>query len=72
MKKNMLFRNVHLGSELKVVVEDKVDPETGLLTGLTDNYIRVKIYGAKTGDIGKKINIRMSEVKEQGNFGSIS
>jgi len=67
-----LFRKLHLGSELKVVVEDKVDLDTGLLTGLTDNYIRVKIYGAKTGDIGKKINIRINEVKEQSNFGSFS
>jgi len=71
MKKNLLFRKLHLGSEFKVVVEDKVDPETGLLTGLTDNYIRVKIYGAKTGDIGKKINLRINEVKEQGSFGMI-
>ena len=70
MKKNLLFRKMHLGSELNVVVEDKVDPDTGLLTGLTDNYIRVKIYGAKTGDIGKKINIKINEVKEQDNFGS--
>jgi threonylcarbamoyladenosine tRNA methylthiotransferase MtaB len=72
MKKSLLFRKMHLGSELNVVVEDKVDTDTGLLTGLTDNYIRVKIYGAKTGDIGKKINIRISEVKEHDNFGSLS
>ena len=72
LKKKLLFRKLHLGSELKVVVEDKVDLDTGLLTGLTDNYIRVKIYGAKTGDIGKKNNIRINEVKEQSNFGSFS
>ena len=71
MEKNLLFRKFHLGSELTVVVEDKVDTESGLLTGLTDNYIRVLIYGVKTGDIGKKINIRLEEVKGQGNFGVI-
>jgi threonylcarbamoyladenosine tRNA methylthiotransferase MtaB len=71
MKKNLFFRRLHLGSELKVVVEDKIDPDTGLLTGLSDNYIRVMIYGAKTGDIGKKINIRLNEVKEQTNYGNI-
>jgi len=70
MKKNLLFRKMQLGSEHTVVIEDKVDPDTGLLTGLTDNYIRVMIYGAKKGDIGKKVNIRINEVKEQGNFGS--
>jgi threonylcarbamoyladenosine tRNA methylthiotransferase MtaB len=71
MKKNLLFRKMHQGSKLNVIVEDKYDRDTGLLTGLTDNYIRVMIYGAKTGDIGKKITIRINEVKEQGNFGSI-
>ncbi|MCK9419422.1 MAG: tRNA (N(6)-L-threonylcarbamoyladenosine(37)-C(2))-methylthiotransferase MtaB [Nitrospirae bacterium] len=71
MNKNLLFRKKHQGSKLNVVVEDKLDRDTGLLTGLTDNYIRVMISGAKTGDIGKKINIMINEVKEQGNFGLI-
>jgi threonylcarbamoyladenosine tRNA methylthiotransferase MtaB len=71
VKKNLLFRKLHQGSELDVIVEDKPDCDTGLLTGLTDNYIRVMIYGAKAGDIGKKINVRINEVKEQGNFGLI-
>jgi threonylcarbamoyladenosine tRNA methylthiotransferase MtaB len=71
MKKNLIFRKVHQGSEFDVVVESKPDRDTGLLTGLTDNYIRVVIYGAKTGDIGKKINVNISEVKKQGNYGLI-
>ena len=71
MKKNLLFRKMHQGSKLDVIVEDKIDRDTGLLTGLTDNYIRVMIYGAKTEDIGKKISVRINEVKEQGNFGLI-
>jgi threonylcarbamoyladenosine tRNA methylthiotransferase MtaB len=71
MKKNLLFRKGHQGSELDVVVEDKLDRDTGLFTGLTDNYIRVMIGDAKTGDIGKKINIKINEVKEHGNFGLI-
>jgi threonylcarbamoyladenosine tRNA methylthiotransferase MtaB len=71
MKKNLLFRRLHQGSMVDVIVEDKLDRDTGLLTGLTDSYIRVMIYDAKTGDIGKKINVRINEVKEQGNFGLI-
>jgi threonylcarbamoyladenosine tRNA methylthiotransferase MtaB len=71
MKKNLLFRKMHQGSDLDVIIEDKIDRDTGLLTGLTDNYIRVMIYGAKKEDIGKKIRVRINEVKEQGNFGSI-
>jgi threonylcarbamoyladenosine tRNA methylthiotransferase MtaB len=69
MKKNLLFRQAHQGSELDVVVEDKLDRDTGLLTGVTDNYIRLMIYGAKTGDIGKKISVRLNEVNERGNLG---
>jgi threonylcarbamoyladenosine tRNA methylthiotransferase MtaB len=71
MKKNLLFRKMHQGSDLDVIIEDKIDRDTGLLTGLTDNYIRVMIYGAKKEDIGQKIRIRINEVKGQGNFGSI-
>jgi threonylcarbamoyladenosine tRNA methylthiotransferase MtaB len=71
MKKNLLFRKMHEGSDLDVIVEDKIDRDTGLLTGLTDNYIRVMIYGAKTNHIGEKISVRINEVKEQGNFGLI-
>jgi threonylcarbamoyladenosine tRNA methylthiotransferase MtaB len=71
MKKNLFFRKLHLGSELKVVVEDKVDSDSGLLTGLSDNYIRVMIYGAKKGDIGKKINIRLNVVQDEKNYGNI-
>jgi threonylcarbamoyladenosine tRNA methylthiotransferase MtaB len=70
-KKNLLFRKMHQGLDLDVIVEDKIDRYTGLLTGLTDNYIRVMIYGAKTEHIGKKIIVRIDEVKEQGNFGLI-
>lgn len=70
-KKNLLFRKMHQGSDLDVIIEDKIDRDTGLLTGLTDNYIRVMIYGAKTEHIGKNINVRISEVREQGNFGLI-
>jgi threonylcarbamoyladenosine tRNA methylthiotransferase MtaB len=71
MKKNLLFRKMHQGSDLDVIIEDKIDRDTGLLTGLTDNYIRVMIYGAKKENIGGKISVRINEVKEQGNFGSI-
>jgi hypothetical protein len=31
----------------------------------------VMIGGAKTGDIGKRINVKINEVKEEGNFGLI-
>lgn len=68
---NLRFRQMHLGSELDVVVEDKRDAKTGLFSGLTDNYLRVHIYGSKAEHIGEKIMIRIKEVNSQINFAEI-
>ncbi len=67
-QKNLQFRKIHEGTELEVVVEDKADANTGLLTGLTDNYLRAHIYGAKEEHIGKKITVRIKEAKERINL----
>ena len=71
LKKNMDFRQKNLGSELFVVVEDKADVNSGLFTGLTDNYIRVQLLGSHTGHIGKKLKICIKEVKKDSNFACI-
>lgn len=63
-KKNYYFRKKCQGSMLNVVVEDKIDANTGLYTGLTDNYIRVNISGAKEMHIGKEILVRITTVTE--------
>jgi threonylcarbamoyladenosine tRNA methylthiotransferase MtaB len=63
-EKNLMFRQQHHEAELSVVVEDKVDAETGLLSGLTDNYIRVHIIGAQRRHIGEIINVRLLDVKK--------
>ncbi len=39
------FASRFLGESLRVLVEDKVDPKTGLFSGYTDNYIRVSFKG---------------------------
>lgn len=39
------FVSSFLGSNLRVLIEDRRDPETGLLCGYTDNYIRVLAQG---------------------------
>jgi threonylcarbamoyladenosine tRNA methylthiotransferase MtaB len=70
-KKNLQFRKMHEGAELDIVVEDKVDAITGLLTGLTDNYIRAHIYGLKTGHIGKKITVKIQDANEQATLAEI-
>lgn len=63
LTKNLEFRKRNLGSEHTVVVEAKIDSINGMLTGLTDNYIRVHITGAKTEDIGRPVNVTITEVK---------
>jgi len=67
-EKNIAFRKKNLGSTLNVVVEDKMDAETGLLSGLTDNYIRVSITGAKKELVGKEIQVRVTRVEKDDNF----
>jgi threonylcarbamoyladenosine tRNA methylthiotransferase MtaB len=67
-EKNIAFRKKNLGSTLNVVVEDKMDAETGLLSGLTDNYIRVRITGAKKELVGKEIQVRVTRVEKDDNF----
>jgi len=71
-EKNLVFRQKHHGAELFVVVENKVDAETGLLSGLSDNYIRVHIIGAQKKHIGEKINVRVLDVKKDGVVAAIS
>lgn len=44
-KKSTLFRQRHVGKEASVLVESSRDKETGLLKGLTDNYIKVLMEG---------------------------
>jgi threonylcarbamoyladenosine tRNA methylthiotransferase MtaB len=70
-EKNLVFREMHVGAEVNVVVEAKVDAGTGLLTGLTDNYIRVHISGAQKEHINKKKSVRINHIKDQDNFAEI-
>jgi threonylcarbamoyladenosine tRNA methylthiotransferase MtaB len=63
-KKNNYFRKKSQGSLLNVIVEDRIDTNTGLYTGLTDNYIRVNISGAKEAHIGKNILVRIKTITE--------
>jgi threonylcarbamoyladenosine tRNA methylthiotransferase MtaB len=72
MKKNLAFRKNHIGISLKVVIEDKADAQSGLFSGLTDNYIRVQVLGAKSTHIGKKIRVVIKDVKKEGNLAEIS
>jgi threonylcarbamoyladenosine tRNA methylthiotransferase MtaB len=70
-EKNYTFRKKQQGVCLHVVVEDKVDSKTGLLSGLTDNYIRVQISNAGKDLIGKKVPVRITEVIKDDNFATL-
>jgi len=70
-EKNLEFRKSQVEKKNQVIVEDKQDQQTGLFSGLTDNYIRVNIQGARKGDIGKKILVRLHSVEKSRNFGVI-
>jgi threonylcarbamoyladenosine tRNA methylthiotransferase MtaB len=63
-KKNRAFRESFLGRELSVVVEEKEDRSRSGLTGLTDNYVRVVVSGAKRDAVGKEIKVRITEVQD--------
>lgn len=55
------FISQFLGKTLRVLVEDKRDPATGLLTGYTDNYIRVLLEGEEELR-NKLIKVRLTKV----------
>lgn len=71
-KKNLLFREKQLAETLEVIVEDKAEGESAILTGLTDNYIRVRIPGAKKEVIGKKISVSMTSVENACNIAIVT
>lgn len=57
------FISQFLGKTLRVLVEDKRDPETGLLTGYTDNYIRVLLEGEEELR-NKLVRVRLTKIKD--------
>jgi threonylcarbamoyladenosine tRNA methylthiotransferase MtaB len=61
-EKNLMFRKKILETVMNVVVEAKSDASKDMLTGLTDNYIRVFIDGADDEQIGRVIPVRITKV----------
>ncbi len=70
-KKNLTFRNRFIGKTLHVVLEEGQVTGTGACSGLTDNYVRVHVSGAKKNDFGREINIHISDVNETGLIGQV-
>lgn len=64
-QKNLAFRRNYIGRELQAVIENKQDNTSKLFFGLTDNYIRVLVSGARREHIGRLINIRIDDISEK-------
>ena len=72
MRKNMAFRKNFLGAVLPVVVERTQDRTKDLSVGLTDNYIKVSVHGAKRSDIGRILPVRITAVEVERTEGIVT
>ncbi len=70
-RKNLDFRKSLVNIELKMVVETKTDACSNLVSGLTDNYIRVRIPDVNSEYIGKEIAIRIKDANSEENLATI-
>ena len=70
-RKNLDFRKSLVNIELKMVVETKTDACSNLVSGLTDNYIRVRIPDVNSEYIGKEIAIRIKDANSEENIAAI-
>ena len=61
-EKNHSFRKKLLGTQMNVVVEARTNASRGMLTGLTDNYIRVHIDNVNDDQLGREIPVRITKV----------
>lgn len=64
------YRRKFLGAELEVLIEEDRDGHTDLLTGLTDNYLRVMIDD-KDQYREKLIDVKLKEIREDYLIGEI-
>jgi threonylcarbamoyladenosine tRNA methylthiotransferase MtaB len=66
-KKLMLkYQKKFIGKKRKIIVEEKRDNKTGLLTGITGNYIRVLVEG-EDNLMGKMKNVELIESYDYNN-----
>jgi len=64
------FASQFLGKTLRVLVESQPDSESGLLSGYTDNYIRV-LFPGKEEFKNKFIRVRLTGIKEGRALGKV-
>lgn len=68
--KRFVFRENFLGKDLDVMIELSRDKKTGLLKGITDNFISVLVDGSDEF-MNKLVKVEITEVKDDITFGEI-
>ncbi len=64
LRKNFAFRGSLLGKEIPVVIESTKNEEREYI-GISDNYIKVAVAGARAADIGKILPVKITAVEDQ-------
>jgi len=64
-RKRAAFADGLVGERVEVVVEGEVEPESGRLLGLTDNYVRALVPGDDTV-VGRVVTVRLVAASPQG------
>jgi len=67
---SLKFASHFLNHSLRVLVEEKRDPVSGLLTGYTDNYIRVFMRGEDSLK-NKLVKVSLTEIEENTVMGEV-
>ncbi|RLD96953.1 MAG: hypothetical protein DRI91_06200 [Aquificota bacterium] len=62
-KKIQAFREAHLGRSLKVLIEGRRDRETGLIRGISENYIPFLFLEDPGVERGRYVTARGEELK---------
>lgn len=65
------YHTRHIGTTVSVLIEDSRDSNTGLLRGLTDNYIRVTVNSADSSLINRIVPVRIVSSGSNGVNGEI-
>lgn len=66
--KSLAFRRSFLGAQLTVLPEQRRDMATGLLTGLSDNYIKVLAKGSDEL-MNCLVPMKIQRIDEEGTWG---
>ncbi|MBM3279798.1 MAG: tRNA (N(6)-L-threonylcarbamoyladenosine(37)-C(2))-methylthiotransferase MtaB [Candidatus Handelsmanbacteria bacterium] len=70
-KKRLEFHRRALGQELQVLVEEHLDPASGLYTGLSDNFIRA-VFPGRPGLVNCLVEVEVQQAREDLVYGELA